>query len=286
MSTGGLAATDKDQKSMNRQEKSVISKGELVATEHHGCSENPDIPKGSEGSNPKNQIWPHHFSISPDYVPYMEKVFPIVRKICDWRPTDNLKDLDVNPAIWCIFMFVTLQAAVHLGRDYSLNLRSARNQSAKSVEQLFRTTEKLIKEQTEIAGLSTIDWDQTIESSLLCDRAVRILNSHTCVYSDSVLCLGGISPEPVQAWKGKIKWYLEEIQENSGNSETEGNDNDWSHNLQKSTNYVLHMEKVFSIVRQRYGLSPTDRMKDLHVNTDSYMENIHVCHSSSCSSSW
>ena len=35
------------------------------------------------------------------------------------------------------------------------------------------------------------------------------MNSKTYVFDDSVLCLGGISPEPVQAWKGKIKWYLE-----------------------------------------------------------------------------
>ena len=47
---------------------------------------------------------------------------------------DNLKDFDVNTAIWGIFMSVTLQAAVHLGRDYSLNLRSVKNQSSKSVE--------------------------------------------------------------------------------------------------------------------------------------------------------
>ena len=53
----------------------------------------------------------------------------------------------------------------------------------------------------------------------------------------------------------------------SGNSETDGGDKAWPHNLHKSTNYVLHMEKVFSIVRQRYGLSPTDQMKDLDVNT-------------------
>ena len=32
-------------------------------------------------------------------------------------------------------------------------------------------------------------------------------------------------------------------------------------------NYVLHMEKVFSIVRQRYGLSSTDQMKNLDANT-------------------
>ena len=46
-------------------------------------------------------------------------------------------------------------------------------------------------------------------SSLLCDRAVRILKSQTYVFSDLVLCLGGISPEPVHAWKDTIHWYLE-----------------------------------------------------------------------------
>ena len=66
-------------------------------------------------------------------------------------------------------MSVTLQAAVHFGQDYSQNLRSIKNQPSKSVEQLFRTTEKLIKDQVEITGLSTIDWNQPMwrESSLL-----------------------------------------------------------------------------------------------------------------------
>ena len=82
-------------------------------------------------------------------------------------------------------MSVTLQAAVHLGRDCSLNLRSVKNQSSKSVEQLFRTTEKVIKEQTEFTGLSTIDWDELRwrESSLLCERAVRIMKSQKYVFS-------------------------------------------------------------------------------------------------------
>ena len=72
----------------------------------------------------------------------MEKVFSIARKIYDRKPTDDLNDLDVNTAIWNIFMSVTLQAAVHLGRDDSLNLRSIKNKSSKSVEQLFQTTVK------------------------------------------------------------------------------------------------------------------------------------------------
>ena len=45
------------------------------------------------------------------------------------------------------------------------------------------------------------------ESSLLCDRAVRIMKSQTYVFSDSVLCLGDISPEPVQAWKEKLSVF-------------------------------------------------------------------------------
>ena len=84
------------------------------------------------------------------------KVFSIARRIYDRKPTDDLKYLDVNTAIWCIFMSVTLQAAVHLGRDYLLNLRSVKNQSSKSVEKLIQAIDKLIKEQTEITGLSTI----------------------------------------------------------------------------------------------------------------------------------
>ena len=62
-----------------------------------------------------------------------------------------------------------------------MNLRSVKNQSSKSVAQLFRTTERLIKEQTETTGVSTINSDQRMwrESSLLRDRAGRIMNSKT-----------------------------------------------------------------------------------------------------------
>ena len=53
----------------------------------------------------------------------------------------------------------------------------------------------------------------------------------------------------------------------SGNSETEGSDKIWPHNLHISTNYVPHMEKVFSILRQRYGLGPEHQMEHLDVST-------------------
>ena len=53
-----------------------------------------------------------------------------------------------------------------------------------SVEQLFRTTEKLIKDQTEIARLSTIDWKQPVWRTLLTDRAVQIATAKTFVFSE------------------------------------------------------------------------------------------------------
>ena len=74
----------------------------------------------------------------------MEKVFSIIRNTYDRKTTDEMKDLDVNAAIWGIFMSFTLLAAVHLGTKYTENLRSARSQSKKSVRQLFQVTRKLI----------------------------------------------------------------------------------------------------------------------------------------------
>ena len=138
-----------------------------------------------------------------------EKVYSIVRQVYGRSPTDDLNDLLENNAIWGIFMNVTLQAAVHLGRDYMENLRFTKNQLLKS--RLFQVTEKLIKDQTEISGLTTIDYKEPTwkSTTLQCDKAIEITNAKTYVFADSVLCLGSISDQPVEAWKNKIKWYPE-----------------------------------------------------------------------------
>ena len=85
------------------------------------------------------------FYMSPAIVPHMEKVYSIVRKIYGRNPTDDLNDLDVNTAVWCTFMNVTLQAAVLLGRDYMETLQFTKNQLLKSVKQLFQVTEKVVR---------------------------------------------------------------------------------------------------------------------------------------------
>ena len=59
------------------------------------------------------------------------------------------------------------------------------------MEQLFKETGKLSRNQTEITGVTTIDYkEHTLRStSLLCDRAYQITNAKTFVFSDSVLCV-------------------------------------------------------------------------------------------------
>ena len=57
-------------------------------------------------------------------------------------------------------MSVTLRLAVHLWQEFSENLRSTQDQPLKSAKQLFQMTERLITDQTETTGLTTIDWKQ------------------------------------------------------------------------------------------------------------------------------
>ena len=48
-------------------------------------------------------------------------------------------------------------------------------------------------------------WQRT---TLLTDKAVQFATAKTYVFSDSVSCMGGISSDPVKAWKEKIDWFM------------------------------------------------------------------------------
>ena len=66
-------------------------------------------------------------TLSPNTSLFMEAVFSIVRKIYGKQLGDPMEDLNVNLAIWRMFMNTTLRAAVHLGKDYDMNLRFVKN---------------------------------------------------------------------------------------------------------------------------------------------------------------
>ena len=79
----------------------------------------------------------------------------------------------------------------------------------KRLRELKKTTVQSTLAQTDMLSTSTVTETSLCGENHLCCGAGRIMISKTCVFSDSVLCLGGVSPEPVQAWKDKIKLYLE-----------------------------------------------------------------------------
>ena len=73
--------------------------------------------------------WPNNFQISVAYVPHLEKVYSNSRQKFGRKSGDDMNDLKTNSLTWRMFMFVTLDAAVHLGKDYSQNLHSTKNQA-------------------------------------------------------------------------------------------------------------------------------------------------------------
>ena len=138
------------------------------------------------------------FYMSPAVVPHMERVYSIVRKTYDRASTwtrlfGNVYEYHSS-------------STVHLGQDFEHNLRFIKNHFSSSLKRLFKETERLIKDQTEISGVSMIDCEEHTwsETSLLCDKAYQITNAKTYVFADSVLCLGGIKEIPNEAWKEKI----------------------------------------------------------------------------------
>ena len=109
---------------------------------------------------------------------------------------DGMDDLGQNSLIWRMFMSSTLNAAVHLRKNYLEKLHSIRNQKEKPTEeQLFETSQRLIKDHTEISGVSQIYWQTYLweGTSSLCEWTVRLSTAKVNVFSDSVLGLGKCS---------------------------------------------------------------------------------------------
>ena len=127
-----------------------------------------------------------------------------------------MNDLDTHSLILGFFMSVTLDAAVHLGKDCLENLHSTKSQAHRTIKQFFDVSQKLITAQTETQGISKIgwythSWQRTI---LLTDKAVQLSTAKVFVFSDSVLCLGKMHqyPESIVAWKKKIEWFTDSPQ--------------------------------------------------------------------------
>ena len=113
-----------------------------------------------------------------------------------------------------MFVSSTLEASVSMGKNYSENLHSIKNTGKDlTMKQMFDISEKMIAEQSdEIYGVNTTSWDDSSwkQLSLIGDeQVISLQHSKVYVFSDSVLCLGKISENPLSniIWEDKLTWF-------------------------------------------------------------------------------
>ena len=113
--------------------------------------------------------------------------------------------------IWGMFIYVTMESAIFMGKNFKNNRNSIANTTDLTLKQMFDTSAKLVSEQDEISGLETIGWENHSWKylSLIGDeRIINLQRTKVYVFSDSVLCLGKIqqNPESNKAWEERLGW--------------------------------------------------------------------------------
>ena len=111
-------------------------------------------------------------------------------------------------------MSSTVEASVFMGKIYSDNLHSIQNTGRNlTLKQMFDISEKLIVGQSdEIFGVTPISWEDSSwkQLSLVNDEEIISLSrAKVYVFSDSVLCLGMVNPNPTSnsGWEEKLSWF-------------------------------------------------------------------------------
>ena len=129
------------------------------------------------------------------------------------RSSMNVTENDEkHSVIWGMFMSVTLESALFMGKNYLDNCHSITNTKDLTLKQMFDISARLVSEQDEISGVETIDWEDYSWKylSLIGDeRVINLQRTKVYVFSDSVLCLGKIheNPQSNGAWEDRLGWF-------------------------------------------------------------------------------
>ena len=111
--------------------------------------------------------------------------------------------------IWVMFMSVTMESAVSMGKNYLNNCHSIANITDLTLKQMFDISTRLVSEQDEISGLETIGWENLSWKNLSLIGDERVINherTQVYVFSDSVLCLGKMHENSNQTLHGNNDW--------------------------------------------------------------------------------
>ena len=112
-----------------------------------------------------------------------------------------------------MFLSSTLEASVFMWKNYSVNLHSIKNTEDLTMKQMFDISEKLIVGQSDaIYGVTPINWEDSSwkHSSMVGgEEVISLSHAKVDVFSDSVLCLGKMSENPLSkiVWEHRLTWF-------------------------------------------------------------------------------
>ena len=172
----------------------------------------PDNINSQEVANSQNFIMGRdttEIELSVESRSFVHQVNDQVRK--RQKIISKVAEEEEQSMIWGMFMAVTMESAVFMGKNFQNNQNSIVNTADPTLKQIFYISAKLVAEQDEISSLETIGWKKHSWKylSLIGDgRIINLQRTKVYVFSDSVLCLGKIhqNPESNEAWKKRIEW--------------------------------------------------------------------------------
>ena len=123
------------------------------------------------------------------------------------------EDGEKHSLIWRMFMSVTSESAVLMGKNFLDICHSITSTEDLTMKQMFDISARLVSEQDEISGMERIGWENHSWKymSLTGDeRVINLQRTKVYVFSDSVLCLGKIfentqSNDAWEEWLGRFK---------------------------------------------------------------------------------
>ena len=175
---------------------------------------------GTPVVGPQRGARPHQFIIGDDETElelslgsrsFLDRVNDQVRKR-QKRISNVTRDGEKQSMIWGMFMSLTMESAVFMGKNYMNNCHSIANTKDLTLKQMFDISTRLVSEQGEISGLETIGWENHSWKYLPLIGEERIINlqrTKVYVFSDSALCLGKIheNPQSNDPWERRLGWF-------------------------------------------------------------------------------
>ena len=181
---------------------------------------NEAIPRERSGRpnvDPQREARPQQFVIGNDEKEselsvesrsFLSRVNDQVRKR-QKRISNVTEDGQKYSMIWGMFMTVTMESTVFMGKNYLNNCQSIANTKDLTLRQMFDISTRLVSEQDEISRLETIGWENHSWKylSLIGDeRVINLQRTKVYVFSDCVLCLGKMHENSQSNMHGKTDW--------------------------------------------------------------------------------